>query len=168
MTLFSAPYLLCGSVVLINTDMDKEFIRVRSVGDILISSSLILGGTALIALAENEGITIAGFFMIMTGMLFAFLLKTGYMDSVSKERYRKKEIFFQHAMYPALSSALTSKPESVDLAEADKGSAIRLDVYFNRATGKAYLQLFEYVPHSYQPCSSIHEHDLNRVERLIR
>lgn len=148
--------------------MDKEFIRVRSAGDIFISASLIVGGTILIASAENEGIAIAGFFMIMTGMLFAFLLKTGYMDSVTKERYRKKEIFFQHTMYPVLSSAVTSKPESVELAEADKGSALRLDVYFNRSTGKAYLQLFEYIPHRYEPCSMIHEHDLNRIEKLIR
>ena len=147
--------------------MDKEFIRVRSLGDIVISASLLVCGTLLIALAKNEGITIAGFFMIMTGMLFAFLLKTGYMDSASKERYRKKEIYFQHAMFPALSSAVTSRPESVDLAEADKGSAIRLDVYFNRSTGKAYLQLFEYVPHSYQPCSSVHEHAIKRIEKLI-
>ena len=148
--------------------MDKEFIKVRSVWDVLVSALLIIGGTALMALSANEGITIGGFFMVMTGMLFAFLLKTGYMDSASKERYRKKEIFFPHAMYPALSSALVSKPESVDVSEVDKGSAIRLDVYFSKSTGKAYLQLFEYVPHRYEPCSLVYEHPLNQIKKLIR
>ena len=147
--------------------MDKEFIRVRSMGDIALSVSLIIAGCVLIALPTNEAINIGGFFMIMIGMLFAFLLKTGYMDSVTKERYRKKEFFFKHTMYPDLAAAVVKKPESVDLEETDKGSALRLDVYFNRSTGKAYLQLFEYIPYGYEPCSSIHEHDLNRVEKLL-
>ena len=148
--------------------MNKEFVKVRSISDILISTSLIVGGIILIALPTNEAINIGGFFMTMTGMLFAFLLKTSYMDSASKERYRKKELFFKHVMYPSLSSAVASRPESVDLSVADQGNALRLDVYFNRSTGKAYLQLFEYIPYGYEPCSQMHEYALNRIEKLIK
>ena len=43
--------------------MEKSFIRVRSVKDILISSSLIVLGSILVALPTGAGINIAGFFM---------------------------------------------------------------------------------------------------------
>ena len=106
--------------------------------------------------------------MVLTGLLLAFVLKTAYMDTDTKERFHKKELYFQHAMYAALSSAIVSKPESVDLAEADKGNSLRLDVYVCKSKGKAYLQLFEYVPYKYEPCSQIHEHEITRVEQLIK
>ena len=147
--------------------MEKEFIRVRSIKDIVIFVSLIVAGSVLIALPTGAAVNITGFFLIFAGFILALVMKTGHKDAASGEVFAKKEIYFQHAMYPALSSAVTSRPESVDLTEADKGSAIRLDVYFNRSTGKAYLQLFEYVPHSYQPCSSVHEHAIKRIEKLI-
>ena len=148
--------------------MNKEFIRVRSVSDILISSSLVIIGSVLLALPTDEAINIAGFFMIMTGILLAFVMKTGYMDTVTKEKFQKKEFFFQHAMYEPLTAALAKKPESVDLSEADKGSSLRLDVYVCKSSGKAYLQLFEYVPYKYEPCSQVHEHAIERVEKLIK
>lgn len=148
--------------------MNKEFIRVRSISDIVISASLIIAGTVLVALPTNEAINIAGFFMILTGLLLAFVLKTAYIDTATKEKFHKKELFFQHAMYPALTSAVASNPESVDMTEVDKGNSLRLDVYVCRSSGKAYLQLFEYVPYKYEPCSQIHEYTIDRVVKLIK
>lgn len=148
--------------------MNKEFIRVRSISDIVISASLIIAGTVLVALPTNEAINIAGFFMILTGLLLAFVLKTAYMLTATKEKFHKKELFFQHAMYPALTSAVASNPESVDMTEVDKGNSLRLDVYVCRSSGKAYLQLFEYVPYKYEPCSQIHEYTIDRVVKLIK
>lgn len=148
--------------------MNKEFIRVRSISDIVISASLITAGIVLVALPTNEAINIAGFFMILTGMLLAFVLKTGYIDTATKEKFQKKELYFQHAMYAALTSAIASKPESIDMTEVDKGNSLRLDVYVCKSKGKAYLQLFEYVPYKYEPCSQIHEHAIDRVEKLIK
>ena len=148
--------------------MNKEFIRVRSISDNVISSSLVITGSVLLALPTNEAVNIAGFFMILIGILLAFVMKTAYMDTETKEKFQKKEFFFQHDMYTSLSSAVASKPESVNLAEADKGNSLRLDVYVGKASGKAYLQLFEYVPYKYEPCSQIHEHAIGRVEKLVK
>ena len=71
-------------------------------------------------------------------------------------------------MNAAISSAIASKPDSVDLGEEDKGNAVRLDVYFSKSAGKAYLQLFEYVPYKYEPCSKIYEYEIEQVQNLIR
>ena len=59
-------------------------------------------------------------------------------------------------------------PGSIDLKEADKGNAVKLDIYYSKAEGKAYLQLFEYVPYTYEPCSRLYEYQIADVEKLIR
>ena len=125
--------------------MEKTLIRVRSIKDIVIFTSLILAGVILM-----------------------LVLKSAYKDTETGMKYQKKEHYFQQAMNASISSALASRPESIDLAEADKGNAVRLDIYFSRSSGMAYLQLFEYVPYKYEPCSKMYEHQLEKVEKLIK
>ena len=148
--------------------MEKTFVRVRSAKDITIFVTLIIAGSVLIALPTGAGINITGFFMIFAGLLLALFLKTGFKDEATGARFQMKEHYFPQAMNAPLSQAIATKPESVDLSEEDKGTAVKLDIYYSRTTGKAYIQLFEYVPHRYDPCSEIYEYDLARVENLIR
>lgn len=148
--------------------MKKEFLRVRSIKDITISVSLIILGTVLILLPTGAGVNITGFFMIFSGIILALVMKTGYKDAETGEMYCKKEHYFQQCMNASVSAAIASSPESVDLSEADKGSAVRLDVYYGKRTGKAYLQLFEYVPYKYEPCSKMYEHEMVNVGKLIK
>ena len=148
--------------------MEKTFIRVRSAKDIAISASLIILGSVLVALPTGASINITGFFLIFAGLILALVLKTGYKETGSGEKFQKKEHYFQQAMNAPISAALASKPESIDLGEANKGNAVKLDIYYNRTSGKAYLQLFEYVPYKYEPCSQIYEHSTERIEKLIK
>ena len=148
--------------------MEKTFVRVHSVKDIVISLSLIVSGSILVALPTGTGVNVAGFFMIFAGLLLGLFMKTGYKDTASGERFHKKEHYFQQAMNSVISSMLESKPEAIDLAEAEKGNAVKLDIYYSKTTGKAYLQLFEYVPYKYEPCSQMYEHHISRIEKLIK
>ena len=148
--------------------MEKTFIRVRSAKDIVIFISLIILGSVLVALPTGASVNITGFFLIFAGLILALVLKTGYKDTDTGEMYGKKEHYFQQASNASLSSAVASKPESVDLSEADKGNAVRLDVYYGKKSGKAYLQIFEYIPYRYEPCSKIYEYELSRVANLIK
>lgn len=148
--------------------MEKTFIKVRSVKDIVIFTSLIVLGSVLIALPTGASINITGFFLIFAGIVLALVMKTGYKDTETGERYQKKEHYFQQAMNAPISVALESRPESIDLGEAEKGNAVKLDIYYNKASGKAYLQLFEYVPYKYEPCSRMYEHDVVKIEKLIK
>lgn len=148
--------------------MEKTFTRVRSVKDITIFASLIILGSVLVALPTGTGVNIAGFFMIFAGIILALMLKTGYKDAATGETYLKKEHYFQQACKPEISAALVSNPGSVDLTQANKGSALKLDVYYNRKSGKAYLQLFEYIPYKYEPCSKVYEYEVAKVEKMTR
>lgn len=148
--------------------MEKTLIRVRSIKDIVIFTSLILAGIILIMLPTGASVNITGFFLIFAGVILMLVLKSAYKDTETGMKYQKKEHYFQQAMNASISSALASRPESIDLAEAEKGNAVRLDIYFSRSSGMAYLQLFEYVPYKYEPCSKMYEHQLEKVEKLIK
>ena len=148
--------------------MEKTFVRVHSAKDIVISASLVIFGSVLVALPTSAGVNVAGFFMMFAGLLLGLFMKTGYKDTVSGERFQKKEHYFQQAMNSVISSVLENKPEAIDLAEAEKGNAVKLDIYYSKTSGKAYLQLFEYVPYRYEPCSKMYEHQVSRIENLIK
>ena len=148
--------------------MEKTFIRVRSIKDITIFVSLALVGTILTALPIGDAANIAGFFIIVAAGILAFVLKSAYKDIDTNEKYLKKERYFQQTMRAAISSAIASNPDSVDLSEEDKGNALRLDIYYSKSSGKAYLQLFEYVPYTYQPCTRVHECEISKASKLIK
>lgn len=147
--------------------MEKEFIRVRSISDLIAVILLIVSGSVLIALPSSPAVNITGFFLIFTGIILAAILKTGYKDTETGESYQKKERYFQHAMNAPILSALASTPESINLEEEDKGNAVRLDIYYNKS-GKAYLQLFEYVPYRYEPCSKVYQYEVSKIQKLIK
>ena len=148
--------------------MEKTFTRVRSVKDIVIFSSLITLGSILVVLPTGAGINITGFFMIFAGIILALVLRTGYRDTDSGEKFKMKEYYFQHTMNNVISDALKSKPGSIDLNEADKGNALKLDLYYSKTSGKAYMQLNEYIPYRYEPCSQMYEYDIAEVQKLIK
>lgn len=149
--------------------MEKEFIRVRSAKDITVSVSLLVLGVVLLILPTGVSVNIFGFCLIFAGIIFIFALKTGYKETVSGEKFYKKERYFSQAMNASISDALASaRPQTIDLAQEDKGNAVRLDIYYNKATGKSYLQLFEYVPYKYEPCSAIYEHETDQIAELLR
>ena len=147
--------------------MENKFIRVRSVKDIVIFASLIIAGSVLVAMPTSTPVNITGFFMIFAGLILLLVLKTGYKDVETGEKYQKKELYFQQAVRAQLMSAISEKPNYIDLYEEDKGNALKLDFYYSKSAGKAYLQLFEYIPHRYEPCSKVYEYGLNDVDKLL-
>ena len=148
--------------------MEKTFVRVHSIKDIVIFISLLALGGILVAIPAGDAVNITGFFLLFAGAILALVLKTGYKDVETNVKYIKKERYFQQAMHAAIADAIASKPDSIDLSQENKGNAIKLDIYFSKATGKAYIQLFEYVPYTYQPCSKMYEYEISKVGKLIK
>ena len=148
--------------------MEKTFVRVHSIKDIVIFISLLVLGGILVAIPAGDAVNITGFFLLFAGAILALVLKTGYKDVETNAKYYKKERYFQQTMHATIANAIASKPDSVDLSEEDKGNAVKLDIYYSRSTGKAYIQLFEYVPYTYQPCSKMYEYEISKVGKLIK
>ena len=148
--------------------MEKTFTRVHSIKDIVIFISLLILGGILVAVPTSDAVNITGFFLIFAGAILALVLKTGYKDIETNAKYQTLERYFLQAEHAAISSAIASKPDSVNLSEENKGNALKLDIYFSKATGKAYIQLFEYVQYTYQPCSKMFEYEISKVGKLIK
>lgn len=151
-----------------NTIMEKEFSRVRSAQDITISLILIICGGVLVALPTSTSVNIIGFFMIFAGIILVLTLKTSYKLVETGEKFKKKEKFFAQSKKDSLSAALAGNPDTIDIAEENKGNGLRIDVYYSTKLGKAYCRLYEYIPYRYEPCTPFYEHPAGKVEKLIK
>lgn len=148
--------------------MEREFIRVRSAKDIFITFTLIAAGGIMIALPTSQAVNVAGFFLIFAGLLLGIILKTGYKDIESGINYYKKERFFAQSLKEDIGRKIASNLKGINLAEEDKGNGLRLDIYYSKAAGKAFIQLFEYIPYKYEACSKMYEHPLTEASELSR
>ncbi len=148
--------------------MEKNFIRVRSAKDICICASLVIGGSVLVALPTSPSVNILGFFLIFTGLILAIFMKTGWKDEESGLRFIKEEIFFDKSLQSALSKCIPVKLRASDVKDKENGNGIRLDIYYNKTTGKSYVQLFEYVPYKYEPCTAMYEHPYDNISEALK
>lgn len=148
--------------------MEKEFIRVQSVKDITISVSLLAIGLLLAFLPDSEDMQLGGYTFIALGIIAAFILKSAYKDTQTGEKYHRKEYLFATDMKAPILAAIGSNPSSLPLSAKDNGQGLRLEIHYGETSGKAYIQLFEYVPHQYKPCSDMHEHDIHKVKELLK
>ena len=96
-----------------------------------------------------------------------FIFKSAYKDAESRDIYFMKSFSFLGEMKGSILSALKSNPESIQLSEEGKGQVLMLNMYYSRTSGKAYLQLFEYIHNQYEPCSDMYEYPINDVKKLI-
>lgn len=152
----------------LNDKMEKKFIRVRTLKDIIIFTSVLIIGLLFVAITETELDNMGGYTLIAIGIILACFLKTGYEDIDTHEKYFKRNFTFSGDMKTPLLSALSSSPELIDMSQEGNGQVLRLSVYCGKTTGKAYLQLFVYVPHLYVPCSEMYEHEMSKVEKILK
>ena len=69
--------------------MNKEFIRVRSVRDLVTVALLIIIGSICIGFIPSQAVNVLGFFLLFAGLLLLFILKTGYADMETGEKFSK-------------------------------------------------------------------------------
>ena len=148
--------------------MEKKFIKVRSINDILIFTSLTAGGFLLAVVLDAIEIHLAAYVLIAIGVLGLCFLKSGYKDVETKEIYFAKEFSFSANMKSSILSALTISPGAIDLTQDGKGEVLMLKMYYSKTSGKAYLQLFEFIPHQYEPCSEMYEYEIDKIANLLK
>lgn len=148
--------------------MEKEFSRVRSALDIIISTVLIVLGAVLVVLHTSQTVNIIGFFMIFAGLILLLVLKTAYRLDGTKDTFKKREAFFAQSKRDSISAAIASDPSKIDMAEENKGNGLRLDVFYSTKSGKAYLRLYEYIPYRYEPCTPYYEYGTDKVSSLLK
>ena len=147
--------------------MKKNFIRVRSAKDIVMFSLLIIVGCILTLISDMDSLKLGGYSLILTGVVLAFFLKSAYKNIGTKETFLKKELLFPKEMKATILSALASNPNSIELSKNDESQSLKLELFYSKTQGKAYLQLFEYIPYQYEVCSEIYEYEISKIEKLL-
>lgn len=147
--------------------MEKNFIRVRSTKDIVIFSLLIIAGCVLALIPGADTLNLGGYCLIVIGVALALFLKSSYKDLDAKELFLKKEFLFPKEMKGSIMSALSSTPNSIELSKNGESQALKLELFYSKTSGKAYLQLFEYIPYQYEMCSEIYEYEISKVDKLL-
>ena len=145
--------------------MEKKFIRVRSKKDIIIFTLLIIAGLILAFIPASTGVNLGGYTLIVVGVLLACLLKSSYKNVETQQVYLKKELYFSGKMKTHILSVLNTCRGTIDLSEEGKGQALMLKVYYSPKS-HAYMQLFEFVPHRYEPCSQVCE--VNEIDKFLK
>ena len=148
--------------------MEQRFIKIRSIKDIIIFALVIFTGVLLAIIPENVGANMAGYTLIVIGIILANILKSDYCDKQSLKRYYKRQLYFNITQKSQLLNAIASCPNAIGTSTESDGQTLRLDIYFSHQANRASLQLFEYVPYEYTPCSEIHDYDLAEIKQLIK
>lgn len=146
--------------------MNKEFIKVRTITDITISSILLISGIILVALPTSVSVNIFGFFAFITGVLLLAILKTGWLDIETKERYCLKHRYFPKNRKNEILNALENNIDSIDISDEDN-EGLRVDIYYNKQNHKAFIDLFEYVPYNYERIAPTVEYTIDKIKKLL-
>lgn len=146
--------------------MNKEFIKVRTITDITISSILLISGIILVALPTSVSVNIFGFFAFIIGVLLLAILKTGWLDIETKERYCLKHRYFPKNRKNEILNALENNIDSIDISDEDN-EGLRVDIYYNKQNHKAFIDLFEYVPYNYERIAPTVEYTIDKIKKLL-
>lgn len=144
--------------------MENKFIRVRSVADILVVVSIISFGLLLAILSYSDSVNTIGIFLMAVGVFLFFVLKSSYKNPENGHLYKKEIINFAKQDRNFIINGL-SDPSHFDVTLRDKGDALLLTIYYNRK--EAYMQLYEYIPYTYRPCTKVYHYKRKDINRLI-
>lgn len=145
--------------------MNKEFMKVRTTTDKAISSLLVVSGILLIVLPTAASVKTIGCFVVAVGALLWAILKTGWQDMETKERYCKKYLHFPKKDRAEILSALENHVEDIDMLDEGKGEGLRMEIYYNEHN--AFITLSEFVPYNYEPISPAFEYTADKVRNLL-
>ena len=147
--------------------MEKNFIKIHSTKDIITIASIIVLGVLLAVLPIGGATNVTGYIVIICGILFIPFIKNGYKDAWEGKHYNRKEFYFANNMKNELIAAVTNNPQAIEVKENEKGNTLRLILFYSKETGRAFMQLEEYVPYKYEPRTEVCEHEISQIEKLI-
>ena len=146
--------------------MEITIKKARTTYDMLFSVFIILIGVATCALSQSGAITLMGVFFITMGAICWFILKSGYSDTSTMKKLVKSEVYFPADHKSSILNAVLNDPEKLDKFPRSKMNSLKLDIYYN--DDDVYMQLFEYIPCSYKPCTKVVRHQTFDLSKLVR
>ena len=117
------------------------------------------------AISHSGAITLMGVFFIIIGLVCWFILKSGYVDARSLKMIAKSEVYFPIEYKQKLIDAVLNNPDYLKDMPRSAMNTMKVDVYHNQQD--LYLQLFEYVPCEYKPCTKLIKHKMCDISQIL-
>jgi hypothetical protein len=147
--------------------MNNLFVKSRSTKDIIISAVLLIGGVTMVALPTPASVNIAGLFLACTGIVLLAVLKSGWKNTETREKFYSKTLYFPREMEGKLKEAMEGSLKKITSDTSSQSSALKLDILYNKKTGKAFCQLSEYIPYQYHPFTEMIPKPVDEVLHLV-
>lgn len=144
--------------------MDKNYIKVRSLSDFIVSFIVLAVGIIGLLLPFSETLNLFGGCVTAVGVLVLVLLKTNYKDVKSGELLKKKTLYFNVEDKERVLE-MVSNPQIYDSNLQGKGESLMLVIYYN--ANNVYMQLYEYVPYAFVPYSRKFTYNRELVNNML-
>lgn len=142
--------------------MEINFKRVHTGKDLAISTIVLLAGIGLFFVNKGLGICIA-----VCGLALFLIYKAGYKKDGQGIVLTKKSEDLCKACRGSIVKYLGGKDCIPTVKKGNEGGSVRLDVYYNKAEGVAYAQLYDFCNYTYEPATEVVELKGNRANTLI-
>ena len=155
----------CITNQIINLKMNKTIKKARSTYDMGFSAAIIITGALTAGISTSGAITLMGIFFIAVGLVCWFILKSAYIDLETSRKLKKAEVFYPVDYKQNLLNAVMNTPEQLSSFPQSPMNTLKLSIYYNE--DDMYLQLFEYIPCEYKPCTRLVKHKTCDISKLV-
>lgn len=145
--------------------MNEIIRKARTKYDMLFTSIITFIGITTCVIATSGVTIIMGVTFIIAGMVCWFMFKSGYIDTVSKQNLTKTEVYYAIEHKQGIIDAVLNDPKRLSQYPKCSMNTIKLDIYYNNED--AYVQMYEYIPCSYKPCTKLIKHKAGDVSNVI-
>ena len=142
--------------------MEIKFKKVHTAKDLVISILVIAAGVGLYFLNAGLGIVIGA-----CGLAMLLFYKTAYKKPGGDTVLTKKALDIAHACRQGIKDYLDGKDVDPELTAPGAGGVVRVEIYYNKGAGVAYVQLFDFSNYAYEPATDIVELRGPRAKKLI-
>ena len=142
--------------------MEYNFKKVHTGKDLAISTIVLLAGVGLFFVNKGVGIC-----LIICGLFMFLVYKGAYRKDGKGILLTRKSEDVCKACRSSIVEFLEGKNTVPTINQGNEGGILRLDVYFNKAEGVAYAQLYDYNNYTYEPATGVVELKGDRAEKLL-
>lgn len=144
-----------------------NFEKTRCATDYILSLLLIIGGITMAIVPTSIPINIAGLLFAFTGIVLILVMRTGFRNSETKERFRRKTYYFPASYKSQLISGLENNPKLIEVDNDSIGNGVMLELFYNSKCPKVFAKAYEYRPYKYEACSDFIELEREQAENFI-
>lgn len=149
--------------------MEKEFVLVRSMRDMIISSVVTVAGVLLVVIPVSVSLNILGVCLAVPGLLLLLFYKSDHKDVATGEKYHKTIKYYPVSRKQELLSALESgTPAKTDWKESSSSDGLMLEVLEGRDNGNVFVRLSEFIPYNYEPCGGWFQFDRQQAAAMLK